>query len=141
MIRKIAKGFTLIELMIVVAIIGILAAIAIPNFVKFQCRSKQGEARTNLKGIYVAEDAYRGRNGIYISLTNAEATASTPNELGFNVQGKIRYSYVVAGVTPGSAPTYTSTATGRAAIDMEGDSWSINQANILLPGEASTFCN
>jgi len=52
-IRK-ASGFTLIELMIVVAIIGILAAIAIPNFLKFQCKSKQSEAKTNLSGIFTA---------------------------------------------------------------------------------------
>lgn len=52
------KGFTLIELMIVVAIIGILAAIAIPNFLKFQCKGRQSEARTNLGGIFTAEKSF-----------------------------------------------------------------------------------
>ena len=59
------KGFTLIELMIVVAIIGILAAIAIPNFLKFQCKSKQSEAKTNLSGIFTAEKAFFGEYNTY----------------------------------------------------------------------------
>jgi len=52
------KGFTLIELMIVVAIIGILAMIAIPNFIKFQCRAKQSEAKANLQTYRVAQLSY-----------------------------------------------------------------------------------
>jgi type IV pilus assembly protein PilA len=65
---RLTKGFTLIELMIVVAIIGILAAIAIPNFVKFQCKAKQSEAKTALKAIYTVELAYTGEFGSVLNL-------------------------------------------------------------------------
>ncbi len=48
-------GFTLVELMVVVAIIGILSAIAVPNFKKYQAKAKQSEAKIALSGIYTAE--------------------------------------------------------------------------------------
>ena len=73
------KGFTLIELMIVVAIIGILAAIAIPNFLRFQAKSKQSEAKGNLGGIFTAEVAYQGERNFFGNFAQiAWAPTGTP---------------------------------------------------------------
>jgi type IV pilus assembly protein PilA len=62
------EGFTLIELMIVVAIIGILAAIAIPNFLTYQMKSRQAEAKTNLQAIKTSEVAFQAERGCYIGI-------------------------------------------------------------------------
>ena len=62
------KGFTLIELMIVVAIIGILAAIAIPNFLQYQLKSRQSEAKTNLQAIKTSEVSFQAERGCYVGV-------------------------------------------------------------------------
>jgi type IV pilus assembly protein PilA len=79
-----SRGFTLIELMIVVAIIGILAAIAIPNFIRFQARSKQGEAKSNLKSMFTAERSFYQEKDRYSALVD---------EIGFSPERGNRYGY------------------------------------------------
>lgn len=64
-ILKKNRGFTLIELMIVVAIIGILAAIAIPNFLSFVSQTRRSEMKSNLEAIYKAELSYFGEKDRY----------------------------------------------------------------------------
>ncbi len=84
------RGFTLIELMIVVAIIGLLAAIAIPNFIKFQARSKVSEVRANLKGMYTAQKGY---------YQNQDTYAPDYAAVGFSPERGNRYFYVSGGLT------------------------------------------
>ncbi len=84
--KRLHKGFTLIELMIVVAIIGILAAIAIPNFIRFQARSKQSEVKANLKALFTAETAY---------FQEKDTFSCNIRVIGFTPERGNRYHYAV----------------------------------------------
>ena len=58
-------GFTLIELMVSVGIVGVLASVAVPNYNRYTAKARQTEAKVNLGGIYTTEQAYTTENGTY----------------------------------------------------------------------------
>ena len=123
--KKIVKGFTLIELMIVVAIIGILAAIAIPNFLKFQCKAKQSEVKGGLKAIYTTQMAYSGEFGSYLVLADLTVYGGLDEK---TVAGAKYYSYT----TTASTSTFTGTAKDtKQAVNANKatgyDQWNIKQ--------------
>jgi type IV pilus assembly protein PilA len=86
---KSKKGFTLIELMIVVAIIGILAAIAIPNFVRFQLKAKTSEGKVNLAAIRTAEEAYFSEFGSYVAATASPVANGGTAKVNFVDTGSV----------------------------------------------------
>jgi type IV pilus assembly protein PilA len=147
------KGFTLIELMIVVAIIGILAAIAIPNFLRYQAQSRQAEARTNLGGIFVAETSFFGEQSRFSNFAEIGfALAGTSNRFTYRTHGTTTAGVDsgVAAINAGtgtveaentvvasasSAAGFTATATANLDNDNIIDMWHVNdiKQNLQTP--------
>ena len=139
-------GFTIIELMIVVAIIGIVSLIAVPNFMQYQAKSRRSEAYANIAGIVRAQKSYQAEiDGFYEALPQMPdwdlygglgtgkmpwdgASEAVFSELGWTPEGRVFYGYGIntgtayacdaaCGDNPATSRCFTASAQG----DVDGD--------------------
>jgi type IV pilus assembly protein PilE len=129
-VLKIAKGFTLLELMIVVAVIGILAMIAYPSYQTHVMKSRRTEAKTGLLALAQAQEEYRGENNEYAdSLTKLKEATQIRAE-------RTSYSFKLARLTP---LRFTLTATpvdpGPQSKDTKCKEFTLDQTGQKSPPE------
>lgn len=117
----IERGFTLIEVLIVVVVVAILAAIAVPSYQSFVLKSHRADAKTALATLQMAQEKYRGNNLTY---------ASTLTALGLTTTSPQGYYTLNIPSSAASASGYeaTATATGQQSADTTCQKLTVTQA-------------
>lgn len=120
------RGFSLIELMIAILIIGVLAAIALPNYQAYLIKSARTAAQAQMIDIANREQQFLVANRAYVNKTAMEAS-------GFSLEERVssRYTYDIT-VGSGAVPSFTITFTAKGAQLDDGD-LKLNSAGLKEP--------
>jgi type IV pilus assembly protein PilE len=111
MLRRVAKGFSLIELMIVVAVVAILASLAYYNYSRYAFRTRRADGREMLLRVAAAQERFYTNTNTYV-ISTGNLTADPPVGLGFSdaLSAGGHYTMTVASGTCGTAHCYVLTA-------------------------------
>jgi len=128
--RKKRKGFTLIELMVAVAVVGILAAVVYPSYVTYKAKGRQAHARSGLGAVRLSMEQYHNRVGWYpasgASLSQY-LTGFDPSEFGSS-DGKSSYTFRIV---DGQQNSFRVEASGNIDDDPFLDIWEVNERGII----------
>jgi prepilin-type N-terminal cleavage/methylation domain-containing protein len=125
--RPRSEGFSLVELMIAVAIIGILAATALPSFRSYQLRAKTTEVKTNLQAIRHAQMGYMSTSGRFIAATASPPSFGGTTAIDFVDTGPVQGNFDTIGWRPEGRVYFSYTA----VVDVTGTSFTADAAGDL----------
>ncbi len=138
-----SKGFSLTNIVIIISILTILAAIAIPSFMRSHSGCRTSEASGNLSAIRTAQESYHAENGVYVECKPSPpdgGISSTParwidaggfTETGFEPDGDVRYQYEVTVSNDGQS--FTATAKGDLDDDGEQAIYTVSKESEAYP--------
>ena len=139
------KGFSLIELMIVVAIVAFLAAISIPNYFRYLSKAQQTEVALNLAALHAAQQTHWAEHGEYsanLSSTHWKPAKNCNYTYGFNVPGAVEGQHFFVGKSGIAKENLQKTKADKsgfiagAAADLTGkgkiDIWTIDESRSLV---------
>ncbi len=124
------KGFTLVEIMIVVAIIALLAAIAIPNLLRARHNANEAAAQASLRTISSACESFLGANNVYPA-DLATLSGATPPYIDAVLGAGAKQGYTFAYVRGGTSLTYTCTGTPVTSGVTGTRVFSVNQSGVI----------
>jgi len=140
-------GFSLVELMVAVGIVGVMSSVAVPKYQKYKVNATRAEAQSSLSSMYTLQQLYYTENDQYGVFDGTTAAQGAGNEIGFPVNGDYKYKYEAA--PSGTDNTeFKGTAVSNqvlgSCVKTAGaiDKWCINHNKKLAnkPGDAEAPC-
>jgi type IV pilus assembly protein PilE len=128
------KGITLLELLVVIGIVGILAAVAIPSYNSYMVRARRSDAKVALEQVRAAQEMWRAERGSYaINDGNGTAVAKLTNTMGVPTSPVGDYNWSFA--APPTATTFTAQAVPNTPRQTSDGTLTIDQNGTKLPAD------
>jgi len=153
-VKRDDKGFTIVELLLVIVILGILAAIAVPVYLGQRTKAMQSEATANLQALRLLEEQYFAENACYYatggppavctnqSFANLAAIQGFLTKFNPGLDASLKFSYCLKTVTVSGnvAAGFLAVATGKSGTPVSGTTFCIDQNNNMNAGAAACTC-